>query len=188
MGEDESGVRSDPLITKLRQASKTGSIVQFVGYLDVSEDGVVRLFDDLSFESYVELRRADVIEFMEVPREGVNRHRVFLPGSANVRRVVGVNTRADATGTGGCSPGRGPGCVVARWDDRGYYRSYEGQNLGAEARDACESVFDARIRNLRDWIDILNDINDGRFDGLIADLTNRIETNRNMRDSCREIG
>ena len=92
MGEDESGVRSDPLITMLRQASKTGSIVQFVGYLDVSEDGVVRLFDNLSFESYVELRRADVIEFMEVPREGVNRHRVFLPGSANVRRVVGVNT------------------------------------------------------------------------------------------------
>jgi hypothetical protein len=178
MAEKKLQLKSNPLVTKLRQASKGDSVVELTGYLDASEDGVVRLFDDLSFESYVELRSADVIEVMESPREGVNRHRVFVPGSAHVRRAAGVSSRADALGGGGSIPplgGGSPGGSVARWADFGYLETSSELRRTIWGGWACRRAYDRRISAIEDWIDVLEGINeDGRFDDLIENLRGQV--------------
>jgi hypothetical protein len=187
MAKDASQLQSNPLITKLRQASKTDSVAQFAGYLDTSEDGVVCLFDDLSFESYVELRSADVIEVMEVPSKGVNRHRVFVAGSAPIRRVTAVSSRAEALGGGGSiSPGGGSsGGVVARWNDYRYYQSGEFLRNLEIVRAGCRDGYNERISAINDTIDVLEGINsDGRFDGLIENLREQIKDYETQRSRC----
>jgi len=189
MVKDAPEIQSNPLITKLWQASQTDSISQFTGYLDASEDGVVRVFDDLSFESYVELRSADVIEAMEIRGEGVNRHRIFVAGSAHVRRVTSVSSRADAPcGSRSPSPWSGPpggfarrargfarrpgrfarrpggfpcppSNVVYQYNDQGYYQDQRANLTRVQGALDCMQMVSDAIGGITDTIEIVEGIN-----------------------------
>jgi hypothetical protein len=179
----------DPTLEALVGARDRGAAVGLAGFL--SRDGDrLRIYHDVSLNSYVEVAETDVIHVVELPnQEGIRRHRVFVPKTAPIRRVTETVGEAGETtaSVGRCDCNHRPGRLIARDDDPRGFRPVTNSFMDVFAdilTGGCGGHVNA-MGAILGWIGWLSDHNaDGRFDDTIDELNRKLDLEKKLLIAC----